>query len=63
MIPIEFYVKFNLSGEVKPKCERNQEEKESMVFRYPGGASAQSFSQPKKNLFQKRYVGLFAMQF
>jgi hypothetical protein len=32
MIPIEFYVKFNLTGRVKPNSERKKEETESMFF-------------------------------
>jgi hypothetical protein len=32
MIPIEFYVKFNLTGRVKPNSERKKEKTESMFF-------------------------------
>jgi hypothetical protein len=63
MIPIEFYVEFNLTDKVKPYSERNREETKRRFFRYPGEASAQSFSQPNKNVSQKRYVGTFAVHF
>jgi hypothetical protein len=35
MIPIEFYVKFNLTGRVKPNSERKKEETESIFFPVP----------------------------
>jgi hypothetical protein len=35
MIPIEFYVKFDLTGRVKPNSERKKEETESMFFPVP----------------------------
>jgi hypothetical protein len=63
MFLIEFYVEFNLTDQVKPYSERNREETENMFFRYPGEASVQSISQPNKNVFQKRYVGTFAVHF
>ena len=63
MIPIEFYVEFNLPDKVKRYSERNREETKSMFFLYHVRDSAQSFSQPNKNVFQKRYVGTFAIRF
>jgi hypothetical protein len=35
MIPIEFYVKFNLTGRVTLNSERKKEETESMFFPVP----------------------------
>jgi hypothetical protein len=44
MIPIEFYVKFNLTGRVKPNSERKKEKTESM---FSGAVSILSISLPK----------------
>jgi Ribonuclease G/E len=51
MIPIEFYVKFNLTGRVKPNTERKKEETESMFFPVPRqNQCTQLFSAKEKRI-------------
>jgi hypothetical protein len=51
MIPIDFYVKFNLPDRVKPDSERKKEETESMFFPVPcQNQCTQLFSAEEKRI-------------